>query len=190
MIQFVANQPIQASWALWDISLVAEEFQAANGPATPLGEADRKKLFNFAERMRQFCEKLDLKEAKNRLDLFKTFLAAPELPYYCPSVCSELDGIKYAIEAELAERSCLLLSPDNSRFFHDKPLFGDRVDAALPSARNDIKSAGHCLALELYTAAVFHLMKAVEIGLRMLAKQRNRPAEPCGTGVASGSWTG
>jgi hypothetical protein len=36
----------------------------------------------------------------------------------------------------------------------------------------EIKDAGNCLAAELYTATVFHLMRVAEMGLRILAWDR------------------
>lgn len=57
-----------------------------------------------------------------------------------------------------------------SNFFEQHDLFGEAVSAAFPSAQSEIKDAGNCLAADLHTAAVFHLMRAVEHGLRALAR--------------------
>jgi hypothetical protein len=46
---------------------------------------------------------------------------------------------------------------------------GPEVINAFPSAGPDIIEAGNCLAAECHTAAVFHLMRVVEWGLRALA---------------------
>lgn len=46
------------------------------------------------------------------------------------------------------------------------PLFGEKVDDAFPLSSEDISEAGKCLALGRYTAAVFHLMRVVELGVR------------------------
>lgn len=52
----------------------------------------------------------------------------------------------------------------------DSPhLFGERVRAAFAEARDDIQDAGNCLAVGLETAGVFHMMRAVEHGMRALA---------------------
>jgi hypothetical protein len=56
-------------------------------------------------------------------------------------------------------------------FYGDKPLFGEKVYDTFPMARVEIRSAGSCLALDLFDAAVFHLCRTAEIGLRALAKQ-------------------
>jgi hypothetical protein len=55
------------------------------------------------------------------------------------------------------------------RQYYDQPvLFGPLVHAKFPSARPDIQEAGNCLATERNTAAVFHLMRAVEWALRAM----------------------
>src|SRR5262249_16155953 len=46
------------------------------------------------------------------------------------------------------------------------PLFGAEVAAKFPSAIFDIHEAAKCVALGRSTAAVFHLMRVVEIALR------------------------
>lgn len=48
--------------------------------------------------------------------------------------------------------------------------FGARVNDAFPEATHDIEESGICLALGRGTAAVFHLMRVVERGLRELGK--------------------
>jgi hypothetical protein len=52
--------------------------------------------------------------------------------------------------------------------FNQKEPFGTAVSKKLPKASEDIECAGKCLALEQYTAAVFHLMRAMEVGVRRL----------------------
>ena len=59
---------------------------------------------------------------------------------------------------------------DKVEYFEQHDLFGEGVSSAFPSAQPEIKDAGNCLAADLYTAAVFHLMRAAEHGLRALAR--------------------
>jgi hypothetical protein len=51
------------------------------------------------------------------------------------------------------------------------PLFGPAVASRFGDAGKDIAAAGQCLALEMWTAAVFHLMQVLEHGLRDLAQR-------------------
>lgn len=69
------------------------------------------------------------------------------------------------------KRTFLILNGDNSLIDNDE-LFGEVVAKAFPSAKDDIREAGNCLAVECTTAAVFHLMRAAEHGLRALARDR------------------
>jgi hypothetical protein len=56
-------------------------------------------------------------------------------------------------------------------YYQQKELFGAQVNANFPSAAQDIKEAGNCYAHGNDTAAVFHLMRVLEYGLRALAKK-------------------
>ena len=47
--------------------------------------------------------------------------------------------------------------------------FGESVAVAFPSASQDIQEAMKCFACERYTATVFHLMRAAEALMRVLA---------------------
>ena len=70
------------------------------------------------------------------------------------------------------ERLFLTLSPDAERYYSQpEPLFGSVVDNAFPSTADDIAEAGKCFALGRYTAAVFHLMRTLEVGLGALARE-------------------
>ena len=51
-------------------------------------------------------------------------------------------------------------------------VIGQNARAKFPSAEEDFIEAGNCLAAECNTAAVFHLMRAAEVGLRALASDR------------------
>ncbi len=50
-------------------------------------------------------------------------------------------------------------------------MFGEQVTAKFRGAAADIKNAGNCLALQQPDACVFHLMRAMEVAVRVLAKR-------------------
>jgi hypothetical protein len=65
----------------------------------------------------------------------------------------------------------LCLDKEKARYFtsKDQPyLFGKQVHDNFPSTYGDVFEAGACLATARPTAAVFHLMRALEIGLQAL----------------------
>src|SRR2546423_3799871 len=56
-----------------------------------------------------------------------------------------------------------------------EPLFGESVAKSFPSASDDVAESGKCIATDRGTAAVFHLMRVMEAGLKSLAKQLGIP---------------
>lgn len=57
---------------------------------------------------------------------------------------------------------------DKARYYKQPRLFGDKVFEIFPDAATDIEEAGNCLSLGRGTATVFHAMRAMEAGLRIL----------------------
>lgn len=87
-------------------------------------------------------------------------------------ILSTLESIRSMVETELESRKFIYIpSPDDEKIKQAKP-FGNRVYQAFPSARQDLTDAGTAFAMELYTACVFHLMRAAEYGIRALAWDR------------------
>jgi hypothetical protein len=83
--------------------------------------------------------------------------------------------LRNAIDAmlhDLRKREFLEVIPTLEAFVNSDSLFGAAVSANFPSAAADIKEAGNCLAADCPTAAVFHLMRVAEYGLRALAYDR------------------
>jgi hypothetical protein len=70
---------------------------------------------------------------------------------------------------ELQTRTVLAIPASKTPYYGKSELFGPKVALEFPNAIEDIAEAGSCLALDRNTACVFHLMRAVEIGLWRLA---------------------
>jgi hypothetical protein len=92
---------------------------------------------------------------------------------------------KWALTRSLNRRKFLYVSEDRVDCLDKERLFGEEVYDSFPAAREDIREAGNCIAAECCTAAVFHLMRAAEVALRVLAVDRG--AYPVGT-VESKQW--
>jgi hypothetical protein len=90
---------------------------------------------------------------------------------YCEAVGlpNELNHILDSLMHDLEQSRYYKLDADLEDYFERANLFGDSVREKFPSAAPDIEEAGNCLATNRYTAAVFHLMRVVEWGLRALA---------------------
>jgi len=85
------------------------------------------------------------------------------------TMATEMDHVINELLKELRLHTFLLVEKDRQGHIDNNSLFGAKVTASFPSAAEDIKEAGNCMASECNTAAVFHLMRAVEWALRALA---------------------
>jgi hypothetical protein len=90
----------------------------------------------------------------------------------CSTLVEKIKHVEGLLTRDLFHRRFLTISQDRAKYLENDMLFGPRVHSAFVSARRDIKEAGNSLAAECNTGAVFHLMRAVEFGLRALAKDR------------------
>jgi hypothetical protein len=81
-----------------------------------------------------------------------------------------LSQLKGSITQALDSRKFVRIPDGYEGLVENEKLFGARVYDSFPSARGEIKEAGNCLAVECNTAAVFHLMRAAEHGLRCLVR--------------------
>ena len=111
------------------------------------------------------CDRLGLDDARKTLNRIKRDLL----------VLKQLDASALAREANLAamaysdnlnKHTCVFIDQQLSRFVDQDALFGEAVSTAFPSAKCDLRDAGNCLAIDANTAAVFHLMRVTELGLR------------------------
>lgn len=87
---------------------------------------------------------------------------------------SLLNELLNRVRDQLEETYCLLLSGEEARRF-ETPI-DDKwrpVVDRFPSTADDVEEAAKCLAVGRHTAAVFHLMRVVEVGLRALGRSLN-----------------
>ncbi len=83
----------------------------------------------------------------------------------------ELEGLLGQVMVCVSKHKFARIPSPNDKYFEQEQLFGGPVFALFPNSQQDIRDAGNCIAAELYTAAVFHLMRVCEDGLRSLARK-------------------
>jgi hypothetical protein len=68
-------------------------------------------------------------------------------------------------------KSALILPPEMAKYYDPQsPLFGEEVHFQFPVAAYEIEEAAKCLAVGRSTAAVFHLMRVMEVGIHAVAR--------------------
>jgi hypothetical protein len=93
-------------------------------------------------------------------------LDVPTYSYH--SLFADMGSLSRLISREMTADLYIYIPPQKAAHWattRNAHLFGEKVSVAFPSARFDIASAGICAAVGLSTAAVFHLMRALEVGL-------------------------
>ena len=87
----------------------------------------------------------------------------------------ELRDLRDRLQDELASVTAFVLDPADSALMLGAHPFGDEVGQSFPSMTYDIQEAARCLALDRATACVFHLMRVVELALRVFYKSLGLP---------------
>ncbi len=177
MIQFAGRQIAEAIDEIKAFRDRAAKSLAQFGPAAVMSEDEaaefealNQKVLNLSillqfQRTKALCITVD--DALNGTSAFRTGLAV-ERRYSI--LANYLKDIRSVFEDELKGRKVICIPPDKAHFWEQSNLFGEQVSKNFRDAQFDLKEAGNCLAMNLHTAAVFHLMRASEWGLRYLAE--------------------
>src|SRR5664280_201755 len=80
-----------------------------------------------------------------------------------------IQDMRRILTGELRHRLAVFIPPDRAEFFDLQEQPDSAVARAFPEAVPELRSAGTCIALDLATAGVFHLIRAAEYGLRLSA---------------------
>jgi hypothetical protein len=141
----------------------------STGGGTQLDDAIRTKVLDHLLSLRNRCDGLKFSDASISISLIMARIASE---YTCPNsstLLAELNNVLDAVRLNAHKHRFIQVVADRAEYMDHEHLFGEKVHSSFPSAIPDIREAGNCLAVECNTAAVFHLMRAVEWGLRALA---------------------
>ncbi len=116
-------------------------------------------------------EKIEMEATLERISQIEERLTGDESCSY-EVMQAEIKGLHDTIYFELRKHCFVYIKLDNITYLEQEKIFGDSVYDAFPSIRDEIKDAANCLAVELFTASVFHTMRATERVLRILARDR------------------
>lgn len=85
---------------------------------------------------------------------------------------SRIEALKRDINMDLTAHTFLLVEEGKAEFYEQPaPPFGSEVANAFADAEYDIAAASRCIALDEWTASVFHLMRVHEFALRHLGRK-------------------
>ena len=172
-------------WSLWelmnhfkagDFTVLVGKFatyQRVFGRVNGVVARDAEALVNFVSHLvtaaQAFKDTGIGDAAKRMMNIHRDVTAEP---MHSAALVIEAKNARNVINEELSKRKFLRVAADRRHYLDRDDLFGADVSKSFPSAANDIRDAGNCLASECTTAAVFHAMRVAEYGLRALAYDR------------------
>ena len=186
---FAGNASGRRLWSLWDIMIIFQahelvgalrgvfhwigltDFMRSQGRgAEPFNEESRRLMLADVAKLQGVSLQAGLGSAAQTLGVILHRIGDDynkhcEAAYLAGELVNAYDAVLEAVlrhrflRVRLARHVCV----DNPH------LLGAATLKAFPSAKDDIVEAGNCLAADCNTAAVFHLMRVVEWGLRAFA---------------------
>ena len=115
------------------------------------------------------------RSTRNMLDRFVERVLDED--YGLESIATMLPEISRAIGIDMTTHRFLMIPEERREFYEQaQPPFGDEVADTFPSAKRDISAAARSVALDEWTSCVFHLMRALEVGLHDLAERLELPS--------------
>lgn len=87
----------------------------------------------------------------------------------------DVRSLRMRLHDQLTAKQFIYVAPQYVELYQRPALFGQKVNDRFPAAIDDIQDAGTALALGLGTSCVMHLMRVMEVGLKVLAKELGVP---------------
>ena len=138
----------------------------------PIDDKFFRRVSSALQSLRDYLQTIGFDDSVAQIDVLLYRPRTVRDSYIGESLAVELQNITDRISSEIYKHEFVQILPDRKNLFESKELFGPTVATSFPSASVDIKEALDCLAVEANTAAVFHLMRVSEYGLRALAYDR------------------
>jgi hypothetical protein len=132
----------------------------------------------FAD-VRQLCSEFDLQTARVRADFALEALDNDALDTLGAEVTELVRHLRHDLQ------SCSIWPIARNRVWSFRLALNDKAAAAFPSAGSDIAEGGRCFGFARYSAAVFHMLRAADPGVRALARAANATAAAAHEG---GDW--
>lgn len=136
------------------------------------GEADRTR--RLLKRIENSCDPIVFNEVLERIDL-KFNRHEPLLqplggrrPFTLQELSFQFSELTEMIARILGENKFVIIPSADAWFFDNYLIFGEEVARSFPNANKEIIAAGTSYAVGCYSACVFHLMRAVELGARSM----------------------
>lgn len=131
---------------------------------------------NYLPHVEKLIAELELESSAFPAERIRSALANRNYPKHL--LAHNVGDLLNRLHDELSSRQFIFVSSRSAKYYKQIGLFGQEVSDCFPSAIDDIQDAGTALALGLGTSCVMHLMRVMEVGLKVLAKELEVPYAP------------
>jgi hypothetical protein len=176
MIQIICQDVLLACSEMTNVSNLFLKYKNEK-PDGMMTEQHCPAIIRHLKKPDEVITRLKLTELKSRIEKIKSDLELYPYGYNFSQVYTILHELNWSFVTELRAINFAFIPTEKLPHFEQGKLFGKNVFDKFPKARDDIKSAGNCLATDLYDATVFHLMLVMNNGLLALAKHIAVPVE-------------
>jgi len=131
-----------------------------------VSQVSRESILELWHKAAILCEDIKLDHAAETIRLKITHVAAHPDKVDYSSLCADFRTIFEAISGDFWHRKFAQIPEEYGTYVNNDALLGPEIKSKFKEAEADIREAGNCIAIDSGTAAVFYLMRAVELGLR------------------------
>jgi hypothetical protein len=161
-------------FVLYSASLI--KFWQGFGHGAVITPSGIQELGSALGELQRECERHGFQSSLNQILRIRTYFDGGNISN--DALGRLLGEVVVRLEEDLRNETFLAVSPARAMYYEPKePLFGEYVDDNFRSTAYDITEAGKCYALYRSTACVFHLMRVLEIGLRVFADRFGVPSD-------------
>jgi hypothetical protein len=146
---------------------------AADSVRSSLGvnaQVDCAKFIALCEKVIAFGSANGFRHTKIKAHQLKGRMEVNPRLFDSSAIAAEMRSLEGDIASDMIDCVFVQVEGGATPFFENPELLGPLVLQGFPPCRDDIVSAGNCIAVGLGTSAVFHLMRIAEIGLRAFAR--------------------
>lgn len=137
-----------------------------DGPEAQPNDATVNQVLKCLQHLQELAHELGWEPSRVKASLSHTRIEYNREDNDWSSLEAELSNALDMILSDLWQAKFAHISIQYADYVNNPGLIADHFSESFPSAVEDIKEAGNCIAVDLGTAAVFHLMRGVEWGMR------------------------
>lgn len=182
MLNFSARQFFYCGGALRDIrqdaimscALCQDGSEARFAMPMPIDNRNRQKAIAHLQGIEPQFRTIGLEIAAETAKELIADLEKKDVPRSVEWLLDHVDAIEKIADKELKNKAFFYIPPEMMKLWpkaKEPFAFGVKVGTSFPSSTFDANNAATCLATTHATAAVFHLMRVLEIGLRVQGEQ-------------------